>query len=65
MIKQLCKQEIGFYDLKDNAVGALTTRLGSDASQLRLVVSARLGDKLSSCATGTCRARPLAIAAAI
>jgi ATP-binding cassette subfamily B (MDR/TAP) protein 1 len=45
------RQEIGYYDLKENAVGAITARLGTDASQLRMVVGARLSEKFGAIAT--------------
>jgi ATP-binding cassette subfamily B (MDR/TAP) protein 1 len=45
------RMEVGYFDLPEHSVGALTSRLGNDASQMRLVLGARMGDKVSSLAT--------------
>lgn len=35
MFRQMLRQEIGFFDRKDNGVGALCTRLSGDASSIQ------------------------------
>lgn len=47
--RALLRQEMGFFDLKENAVGALATRLSTDASQVKGVT----GDTLGAVATVT------------
>lgn len=35
MFRQMLRQEIGFFDRKDNGVGALCTKLSKDASSIQ------------------------------
>lgn len=35
MFRQMLRQEIGFFDRTENGVGALCTRLSSDASSVQ------------------------------
>jgi len=44
--KSIIRQDIGFFDLRDNSVGILTSRLASEASKIRGLTGERLGNFL-------------------
>ncbi|XP_044258218.1 ATP-dependent translocase ABCB1 [Tribolium madens] len=49
--KAMLKQEMGWYDRKDNGVGALTARLSGEAAHVQGATGQRLGTILQSIAT--------------
>ncbi|RUP50036.1 P-loop containing nucleoside triphosphate hydrolase protein [Jimgerdemannia flammicorona] len=48
----LLRQEIGFYDEEEHSMGALTTRLATDASKVHEVVTKVFGDLIQVIVTG-------------
>ncbi|RUS29249.1 hypothetical protein BC938DRAFT_480878 [Jimgerdemannia flammicorona] len=50
--KALLNQEIGFYDEEEHSLGALTTRLATDASKIHELVTKVFGDLIQVTVTG-------------
>ena len=46
----MLKQEIGWFDSKENSIGALTTKLTTDSTVIKEVVSDQLGTNLTNLA---------------